>query len=245
MKEKISIKKEITQNTNRLLEISGHYSKMYSLRAAIQLIPHIGSSLDTLFAGAGTNWQLKRLEAFIQDLCRKFEKIDQVMPELEPNERLFDFVVQVFNEVIRHRSEEKRKCFANIFVRQIVERHPWDEAETAARFMAELTEQHVEVLHAIVATPACTEGAFQGIRVASIIDWDNNTVKQSPLDLRKVFPWFPVLVLKMYMSELLARGLLYDEGVNRWATNAFEVFRPTELGDWFITWVRSSMDINK
>jgi len=49
----------------------------------------------------------------------------------------------------------------------------------------------------------------------------------------------------MYLSELLARGLIYDEGANRWATNTFELFSPTELGDWFITWVRDSTGVEK
>ncbi len=243
MEKRLSDKK--VSETSKLLKLSSHYSENYSLRAAIQLIPHIGSSLDTLFAGAGTNWQFKRLEAFIRDLHEKLEKINQALPEFEPDENLFDFVVQVFNEVIRHRSEEKRKRFANIFVRQIVERLPWDEAETAARFLAELTEQHVEILHAIVTAPEYSGGRFQGVRIVTIVDWDGDVGKQSPPDLRKMFPKLVNLALRMYLSELLAKGLIYDEGADGLATKTFEVFRPTELGDWFIKWVRDSVDINE
>jgi len=222
------------------IRASRHYVEMYPLRAAIQGIPTIGGPLDTLLAGAGANWQAQRLEAFIHDLTQQLEKINQSVPELTPDEPLYDFVKQVFDEVIRHRSEEKRKRFANIVIKQVIERHPWEEAETAARFMADLTEQHVEVLTTVADAPICTE-TFEGLRVVALIDWrGESTPKQPPLDLREVFPNLSVLALRMYCSELMARGLLHDEGIGRADVLAFEYLRPTELGDWFISWVRKT-----
>ena len=222
------------------LSVSRRYGEMYPPRATIQAIPVIGSPLDTLLAGAGANWQVQRLEAFIRDLTQQLEKINQPVPEPTPDEPLYDFVKQVFDDVIRHRSEEKRKRFANIVIKQVIERHPWEEAETAARFMADLTEQHVEVLATAVDAPMCTE-PFEGLRVVTVIDWHGkSTPEQPPLDLREVFPNLSILSLRMYCSELMARGLIHDEGIGRWDTHAFEHFRPTELGDWFISWVRKT-----
>ena len=222
------------------MSISRSYGEMYPLRAAIQGIPVIGSPLDTLLAGAGAKWQAERLEAFIIDLTQQLEKIRKPVHELTPDEPLYDFVKQVFDEIIRHRSEEKRKRFANIVIKQVIEHHPWEEAETAARFMADLTEQHVDVLATAVDAPICTE-PFEGLRVVTLIDWNKkSTTQQLPLDLREVFPNLSILALRMYCSELIARGLIHDEGIGRWDAHACEHFRPTELGDWFISWVRKT-----
>ena len=223
------------------IKVSHTYGELYPLRAAIQGIPVIGSPLDTLFAGAGANWQAKRLETFVHHLTRQLEKINQSVPELSPEEPLYDFVKQVFDDVIRHRSEEKRRRFANIVIKQVIERHPWEEAETAARFMAALTAQHVEVLAAVVDAPICTE-SFEGLRVVTIIDWRGKSMPvKPPLDLRKVLPNLSALALRMYCSELMARGLIHDEGIGRWGAHAFEHFCPTELGDWFISLVRTTV----
>jgi hypothetical protein len=220
------------------IKISKKYGEMYPLRAFIQGIPHLGGPFDTILAGAGANWQIRRLEAFIYELNHRLERISNLIPELTPDEPLYDFVRQVFDEVITHRSEKKRQLFVNIVTKQIVERHDWEEAETAARLLAALTELDIEILATAASAPTCS-GDLEGLRIVTFIDQkEEDKPGRPPLDLRIVFPNLPILVLRMSCAKLSSRGLLHDEGIGRWAIRAFELFRPTELGDWFISWIK-------
>jgi hypothetical protein len=221
-----------------LVEASKRYSEMYLLRAAIQVIPGLGGPLDTLLAGAGANWQAKRFEAFIGELTEKLNSVRQSIPELTLEEPLYDLMKQVFDQVISHRSEEKRRRFVNIVARQVVERHEWEEAETAARLLADLTELHIAILNAAVNAPICSRD-FKGLRVIAF----RRTRYNEPLDLREVFPNLSVSVLRMCCIELLSRGLLRDHGVSLQGASACEFFQPTELGDWFIGWIRDLDDL--
>jgi len=63
-----------------LNKASEKYSKQIVIRALIQAIPYIGSSLDTLFAGKGNQIQFERLKHFLEILKEKLEKIDLQYP---------------------------------------------------------------------------------------------------------------------------------------------------------------------
>ena len=51
-----------------LEKASEKYSKQILLRSVIQTIPYIGSSLDTLFAGRGSQLQFERIKTILGDI---------------------------------------------------------------------------------------------------------------------------------------------------------------------------------
>ena len=103
--------------TGFITKASAKYCDKFPLRAAIQAIPILGSTLDTMLAGLGAKYQYDRLENFISDLQDKLKGLKQVginIAVIEPSEELFDFMMKVFDEVIKTFSKEKRKRFANL-----------------------------------------------------------------------------------------------------------------------------------
>ena len=131
-----------------ITKASAYYYDRFALRAAIQAIPGLGSSLDTMMAGLGAKWQYNRLEDFISALNKRLSRLEQLgkLPSVETSESLFDFIMQVFDQVIRTGSEEKRKRFANLVTNQFVNKLDWDEAEAACRLIGDLSDIHIRVL---------------------------------------------------------------------------------------------------
>src|SRR4051812_14913071 len=73
---------------------SAHYERRFPVRAAIQAIPMLGGTIDTMLAGPAVRWQAKRLESFIQMLSERLATLEQsgVKVSVEPNEPLYDLV---------------------------------------------------------------------------------------------------------------------------------------------------------
>jgi hypothetical protein len=164
-----------------ITKASAYYCDKFGLRAAIQVVPVLGGSLDTLLAGLGTKYQYQRLEHFISELHQRFAELEQsINPKtVEAGEPLFDFTMQVFDHVIKTRSEEKRKQFANLFANQIAKKKQWDEAETAARLLQELNDWHIKILVEAINAPICDD-AWKGLRVIMLKEYKPSQPERAP-----------------------------------------------------------------
>lgn len=241
MSDSISLEEEAPE---ALIRASRKYSDAYLLRSAIQALPVVGGSLDTILAGKGSQWQINRLERFVEQLDDRLRRISSdTALRLEPTEPLYDFVMQVFDQVVRTRSDEKRALFANVVVRQIEIVRPWEEAESAARLLSDLSDLHIRVVLASLEAPICNY-PFEGLRVITIASTKFSSAGPvQPSDLRELFPELPPLSLRMYCAELVARGLLHDEGPGRIEMCAMTHFVATELAAWFMGWIKETGEI--
>jgi len=152
-----------------ITKASAAYTDKFLLRATVQLIPHVGSALDTLLSGLGAKYQFDRLEHFIRELNARLKRIE-ILNTIQPTEPLYDLMMQVFSEVIKTRSEEKRKRFANLIANQVVSNGMWDEAETATRLLADLTDLHIRLIEIALNAPIC-DGVFEGLRIVTLKDF--------------------------------------------------------------------------
>jgi hypothetical protein len=220
---------------NAITRASARYAEAFPLRSLIQGIPYVGGSLDTILAGLGSKWQYERLSAFLSLLDRRLKAVEggEAIPEVQPSEPLYDFVMQVFDHVLRTRSERKREAFAAIVARQVTEQHSWDDAESAARLASQLFELDMHVLVAASRAPLC-ESPFDGLRV---ITASRTNLGGGITLLQTLFPDVPERALQLACAELVARGLLHDEGIGRLSVGAADYFVLTELGKWLINWL--------
>ncbi len=217
-----------------ITKASAQYCDAFPLRAAIQIIPGLGGALDTMLAGLGANYQYQRMEHFIDELNARLQHIDG-LHEIDPTEPLYDLMMQVFSDVVKTRSEEKRKCFANLVANQVVNNRLWDEAETATRLLADLTDLHIKLLRAALEAPEC-EGVHDNLQVFTftVIGIPDN----GPTNISSLFPELSIAVLEMACSELIAKGLLRDEGIGRYAdSKSMEYFVATEMAQWLMDWI--------
>jgi len=65
-----------------------------------------------------------------------------------------------------------------------------------------------------------------------------NEENDPPKVLTEAMTSYSPLVLRMGCMELISKGLLYDEGVGRLDTKAIEYLVPTDLADWFVSWIK-------
>lgn len=220
--------------SGELAKASEKYSEQVGFRAAIQLIPHVGGALDTLLAGKGSRIQQQRIQDFLSHLNSRLDKIEE-KEQLESSEEFYDLVLSVFDGVVRTRSEEKRARFASIVANKVGTEASWEEAETATRILKDLEELHIRVLLFAVEAPAC-DAPFNKLSVVTLSD-----THLGGANIAAQFPALTVEALRMICSELVSRGLLYDEGVGRWNAKAMQYFVATDLAKWFLSWVSENM----
>jgi hypothetical protein len=225
--------------SKELIQQAGEkYSEITALRAAVQLIPFIGGSLDTLVGGEGQKIQQRRIAHFIDELDRRLKSVETPKRALA-NEDLFDLMVGSFEQVAKARSEEKRARFAQIVANEVVHAKRLEDAITAIRLIAELDDLHIHVLDIAVQAQLrpSTSNKLLAISIANtnfiapIID--------SNLVLVKVFPDIPEYMLRLVCSELISKGLLSDEGAGqRIGAGNMEYFAATNLAAWLFTWLK-------
>jgi hypothetical protein len=221
-----------------ITRLSARYADTFPLRAVIQAIPVLGGSLDTMLAGLGARWQYERLADFLSTLDRRLRGVEhyESLPDIEPSEPLYDFTLRVLDQVIRSRSATKRAAFAAIAARQVIQQKPWDEADAATRLLGDLSDLDVAVLSAAACAPVC-EVPFEGLRVMTL---SSRTLGGGATLVGSVVSGAPEHLLRLACAELVARGLLHDEGTGRLSVGAMEYFVVTELGQWFLAWLTDS-----
>lgn len=231
MNERPDISRELIQKA------AEKYSETTSLRAAIQLIPYIGSTLDTLIGGGGQKIQQRRIEHFISELNTRLNEIE-ASTRPPSDEELFDITLLALEHVVKTRSENKRARFAQIIAKQISAGGKFDAAETAIRLVGELDDIHIEILNAAFLAPL-QPAPFDYLRVVTIAPTPLPTASgKPPPQLKEIFPDLSDEILRLICSELVAKGLLKDEGVGRWDTKGMEYFTTTTLTHWLFSWLR-------
>lgn len=212
---------------------SQRYGERTLVRAAVQAIPWVGGTLDTLLCGRGSKIQQERVMHFLGELEARLRQLETVGGINE--EGFFDLMLSVFDSVIRARSEKKRARFAQLVANQIASAGSWEDAEMTASLLKDLTETHVVILEAAWQSPVC-EGSFKGLRVVTLHK-EEKAFGASSLPRQDALASVKAEGIRMACSELVSRGLLLDEGVGRLDTSAMEFFVLTDLGKWFLDWL--------
>lgn len=216
------------------------YSEITALRAAVQLIPYIGGPLDTLIEGEGQKIQQRRITQFINELDKRLRNIETPKDALE-NEELFDLMVGTFERVVKTRSSEKQARFAQIIANEIAHPKGIDEVETAIRLIGELDDIHILILDAILHAPLAPS-PYDGskfVTVSKHIPFPMDASHVHPI-LTKEFPTIPEHILRLTCSELVSKGLIFDDGVGKYSGTAMEQFAATNLAMWLFAWLESN-----
>lgn len=215
------------------------YSQDMPLRLAIRAIPYIGGEVDMLFAGKGASIQRKRFQGFLEELDFRLKKIEGRL-EVPPEDEFYDFLINVFEGVLRARTKQKISRYAALVINQLASPRDWDQAETAIRILKDLEDIHIKLLEAILAAPVA-DAPFNGLKVATLFkqmpEFGNNLAQ--PICAR--FPGYSEAALYLACAELVSKGLLYDEGVGRLSTKAMQYFIATASGQWLIEYIRGNV----
>ena len=215
-----------------LVEASKAYADNIPLRAGIQFIPCIGGSLDTLLSGIGVKVKNERLEQFVAELSGRLQEIESA-PTFN-KQILCDLVMDAMEKSVRTRTNIKRTLYANVVARYVMHGREVDQSEMALRIIYELDLIHFEILREALQAPVCDE-PFSGLRIVSMNEHVSNSDsggEKKPVVLIKQLPTWPPEMLQFAASELVAKGLLHDEGVGRWDLNSMEFLVATDTAHW-------------
>jgi hypothetical protein len=214
------------------------YASMDTLRAVVQFVPVVGGAIDTILSGRGSRLQLARLERFVGQLHDRLLHVEAGSINLD-GEDFIDFMISCLEKASRSRTPQKSQRFAEIVATQVSDVRPWDEVDMALRLLADLEDIHMSILGAALAAP---EGmnAFAGIKVIALKTQAGDTLLDglsAPL-LNELGNQYSLISVRLACSELVARGLLHDEGVGRWDTVAMTYFVATDLATWLKNWTQ-------
>lgn len=215
-----------------LLEASKAYTDNIPLRAVIQAIPSIGGPLDTMFSWKGVKVQNERLEHFFAELSRILQIMESVPTFNE--QILCDLVMDAMEKSVRTRTNLKRTLYANVVAQHVIHGREVDQSEMALRIIYELDLIHFEILREALQAPVCDE-PFSGLRIVSmnehVLNSDSGGEKK-PVVLVKQLPTWPPEMIQFAASELVSKGLLFDEGIGRYSTKSMEYFVATDTAYW-------------
>ena len=215
-----------------LVKASEVYADNTVLRAGIQTIPHIGGPLDTLLSGKGAKVQYERLEHFVSELSERLKSVESIPPFDE--QILCDLAMDAMEKSVRTRKDEKRTLYANVVARYVIQGRKVDQAEMALSIIYELDMIHFEIIREALQSPVCDE-PFSGLRVVSISERASEMdgrERRAPVVLKERLSSWPLEMLRFAASELVAKGLLHDEGVGRLGMQAMECFVATDTAHW-------------
>lgn len=222
--------------TQTVSERLNWYAEQSMLRSSIQLIPYVGGALDTLLGEHGRKIREGRINHFIASATERIERLE-LCADVGTSEELYDLISKSIESAVKTRSADKRKRFAEIFAKQISKSEGWEEAETAIRFLDDLSDLHIFIMKIALSAPVCSD-PFDGLKVITLSsDPYGKDSAQPPLKLTESLIEFTKIAISMGCSELVAKGLLHDESVGRYDAKALDYLTSTDLASWLMDWI--------
>jgi DNA-binding ferritin-like protein (Dps family) len=128
------------------------YSNNTILRAAVNIIPYIGGSLDVLISSKGYKVVQKRIESLLEQLQRDMSSVKENMIDhtfLE-SEEWFDLVLKALESAARTRDSEKIRMYSKILRNSVIQdKHKTHSPEDYLMVLAELTPREVQLAKVI------------------------------------------------------------------------------------------------
>ena len=201
------------------------YADATVLRSLVLAIPAFGSQIDLLLNKQGNDFVTKRLQTFITELQEQLKTLQNKALKTD-DEALFDLLQIAIEEVSKTRANERIKQFSRVISNYLTKSVAWDEANAAMRILSEITELHIRILQYAISLPPSKEEATRGLQVFCVCHMKKGYTKPLIFD---EFPNISESTLRMYCSELIAKGLLHDEGIGRWGVSNMQFLTPTNM----------------
>jgi hypothetical protein len=209
------------------------YNSIPALRAIIQFVIPAIAPLDTMMSGYAGKYVERKFQETFEHLELRVSKVENLLP-FEKNDATLDLFLVWTEGVIKSRTEDKRKRFANIIASRMIHNEETDEAIDAVKLLNQCEDIHIEILKIGMNTPSCSE--WDGSKVFAVMEEES---------LNEKIPNVCELLAAKYQKhhiiasccQLVGFGLLYDDGVGRLAPAAMTHFVLTDTGKWFLDWI--------
>jgi len=208
-----------------------------SLRAALQIVPHVGGAVEVLFGEFAERLHEKRLRRFFLLLEEKWQE-EKLPHSLPPSEELYDLMRVVVRGVVETRHEEKVMRFARI-VAKAVGLSEWSKGKESARLLRDLDLIHIGILVALSKGARSAGEAFGGLPVLFLpCDLEQKSKHRVP-ELGSVLPGdYPLSSVRIAVAELISRGLAVDAGIGVYGgVPSMSHISLTDAGREFLSWL--------
>jgi hypothetical protein len=212
------------------------YTDSTALRSLVLAIPICGSQIDLLLNKRGNDFVTKRLQTFITELQEQLKTLQSQVLKAD-DEALFDLLQIATEEVSKTRSNERIKQFSRVVSNYLTKNVAWDEANAAMRILSDITELHIRILQYAINLPLSKEKVTSDLQVFYVDHMKKGNTKPLIFD---EFPNISESTLRMYCSELVAKGLLHDEGIGRWGRSNMQLLTPTSMTNWLLDTIASA-----
>ena len=184
---------------DKLSKVSEVYGNQTIIRAAINAVPYVGSTLDVLLSAVGQKYVQRRIETFIKELGEQISLLDasKVNKDFLETEEGFDLIIKAFNSAAKTKQKEKLKLFAKII-------------KSSLTIGNEYYEEAPELYLRIVDELSVKELDFGMILFKSDLATNIKGMKYNAWDLAKKHPHFTGEELTYILMRLSRAGLLSE-----------------------------------
>jgi hypothetical protein len=194
-------------------------------RSAFSAVPLVGGALNEIFFDHRSRIKQGRFEELVAGLEADLGRLDAeaIREGYLQTEEFSDLLESLVLRVIRTGDPAKRARLRHVLVSQMQAPSPASDQELFLDVVAEITEKELEILRAY-------GEAYDRPRTdAEPIEQPKQGVFREGWSYGLDEPEY-----RFHVQKLIARGLLYDDGVGRWSTGAMQLFEISDLGRAFL-----------
>ncbi len=194
-------------------------------------MPFIGGLLNEIVFDHRSRIKQRRLEEFVAGLEKDVGQLNQssINYEYLRSDEFGDVVESTMRHIVQTGSQSKRARFRQVVIHQITASAPEGYSELYLDLINELSEKEIEILSAF-------REAFLRQRSE---DESPEQPKKGPFRDAGYYR-LDDDAFRLALNHLLSRGLMYDDGVNRWSTPAMKFFEITVLGLAFLRFLEGN-----
>ena len=131
-------------------------------------------------------------------------------------------------------------------VNQVVNQRDWDEAETASRLIADISEIHIRILDVAIKAPVYRDVSnLPGVITVEDRSAVPRFFKDKVIYLQDILPGLTDMYISMICVELLSKNLLSNEGIKYTDTIGQGLYSATDLAKWLMDWISEVGETNK
>jgi hypothetical protein len=197
-------------------------------RSAFAAVPYVGGLLNEVAFDHRARTKQRRMEEFVAGLSAEISLVRQDAIDMAylRSDNFGDLLEATLRRVVTTGGTEKRERLRRVLVRQMQAPIPSDYQDLFLDLISAVTEKEIEILGAY-------QTAFRRPRAEAE---EANTPKRGAFREPASYGLDAEHYLLM-VQHLVARGLMYDDGVGRWDTSAQEIFEISELGRAFLEFI--------
>lgn len=204
------------------------------VRSAFAALPYFGGLFNELFFDHRARTKARRFEEFVSGLARDVERLGEsaINRSYLESEEFGDLTEATLRRVVISGSKIKRERLRRVLVSQMYSPLATDYQELFLDLVSEVGEKEIEILSAYREAKNRPQGEEEG--------------ENSPK--REIFrsPEYYDLDTGEYrflIQHLIARSLMYDDGIGRWNTAALKILEISELGCRFLEFIEGETSL--